>query len=718
MTYSKSTRRVSACFFGVGVALCAATATLAELPSIRFDRLSPLGASAGTTAEAEIAGADIEDVKSLLFDHPGLKAEFVKDQRFKITIAPDVPAGTYDVRLIGRFGVSNPRLFAVSHGLTDIAETEPNNEPSQAQIVSINSAINGMSDGNGEDTVRFAAKRGQRLAIECQAGKLDSMLDAELSLTSATGQLLAASGDYFGRDPFLDFVAPEDGDYVVRVNDLSYRGGFPYRLLITDLPHIENIFPRAVEAGKSVDVQVLGRNLGTAAKPSGWKIDGLALDELRATIRVPDDFLGAGSYRFFEHPTDHTVLPTAATCTLSGYQIAPELGRAAFRAQPLVVSDTPVTIELESNDSRDSAQQLALPAVVSGRFDRSRDADWFEIEPPENASYSFEVYSERIAGRADPYVVVIDDQGNRVGELDDYGHRTNAFDGHLRDPSGSISLTGKKKYRVLVQDRYGRGGARFQYVLTVRKPVPDFFAAVIHSQNPGPGGCTVGKGGAAYLDVIIHQRDGYGGPVTITADGLPPGLHAGATTINNDQRGTFVLWADESAAEWTGTIKLFAEGRRGDTTFRREVRPYSRVWTDPNMNSSRPTREVAVAIRDSAPFSLRLEPESVTVESGKKVDLKLEAKRHWRDFNAKIAVLPLSFKGNFQMPTIEVAAGAGEATATINVSAGTPPGDYTMSILGQAQVPFSKDPQAINRPATLVSLPSRPVTIRVVDAKK
>ncbi|MFL5342184.1 MAG: hypothetical protein ACJ8F7_18720, partial [Gemmataceae bacterium] len=53
------------------------------------------------------------------------------------------------------------------------------------------------------------------------------------------------------------------------------------------------------------------------------------------------------------------------------------------------------------------------------------------------------------------------------------------------------NLGGKRKYRVLVQDRYRRGGARYQYVLTIRKPVPDFYVAAIHSQNPGPGGLTV-----------------------------------------------------------------------------------------------------------------------------------------------------------------------------------------------------------------------------------
>src|SRR5438874_9719739 len=47
----------------------------ADLPSIRFDRLSPLGAAAGTTVEVEVAGAEVEGVDTLLLDHPGLSAK-------------------------------------------------------------------------------------------------------------------------------------------------------------------------------------------------------------------------------------------------------------------------------------------------------------------------------------------------------------------------------------------------------------------------------------------------------------------------------------------------------------------------------------------------------------------------------------------------------------------------------------------------------------------
>ena len=50
------------------------------------------------------------------------------------------------------------------------------------------------------------------------------------------------------------------------------------------------------------------------------------------------------------------------------------------------------------------------------------------------------------------------------------------------------------------------------------------------------------------------------------------------------------LWADADAPEWAGPIKLSATGKRGDEVLRREVRPYSRVWQNTDMNSSRPSR--------------------------------------------------------------------------------------------------------------------------------
>lgn len=336
---------------------------------------------------------------------------------------------------------------------------------------------------------------------------------------------------------------------------------------------------------------------------------------------------------------------------------------------------------------------------------------------PENGSYAVDVYCERISGRADPVVVAFDEKKNRVGEFDDFGHRQNAFDGHLRDPVGMLSLNKDQKYRLLVQERYGRGGPRYQYVLSLRKPQPDFYPAAIHSQNPGPGHVTLWKGGTAYLDVVTHFRDGLNAPMTITAEGLPPGVHFAPTTTD-DQRGTFVLWSDENAADFAGPIKLFATAKVGEQTLRREVRPYTRVWNIANISSSRPTREQLIAVRETAPYSLELVPNQIEIEAGKTAEVKVQAKRYWPEFKNAINLIPLSFKGNFQLPNTTIAADTNDVTIRITVQAGTRPGEYTMSVLGQAQVPFNKSKDAKDRPNTLVSMASRPVTIKVTEPPK
>jgi hypothetical protein len=692
------------------------SAARADLPSIRLNRITPLGAAAGTTVELQLNATDDEDAKQLIFDHPGLKAEWIENLKFKVTVSADVPEGTYDVRLLGRFGLSNPRLFAVSRGLVDVAEKEPNDIPGGAQAVPINSAVAGASDGNGQDFFRFSARKGQRLTLVCQAGKLDSEVDACLSLVAADGAVLATSSDYHGRDPLIDFVAPADGEFLIEVHDLSYRGGFPYRLLISDQPYVENIFPRAVEIGKPTELIAFGHNFGTAGQPSSWRIDDRPLEEYRFSITPPGTQEAIGFYRFIEHPTDHTVLPTAATCTLDGFQVRVPIGEASRPPVTLMCVDSPATVEQEPNDSQEQPQAIVAPLTLSGRFDRPRDADWFEVTPTEAGRYEIQAYSERIAGQADPFVVVVDDKGNRISEIDDSGVRFNAFDGHLRDPVGSVDLQAGRKYRLMVQDRYGRGGARYQYVLTLHRSKPDFYVAAIHGANPGPSGINVGRGGATWLDLIIHREDGYGEPISVAAQGLPPGLHAAEVKIPSDMRAVFVIWADADAPSFTGPIKLIATGTRGDTTFSREVRPYTRVWTDANMGSSRPTRELATAVVEKAPYGLRAEPENAAIEMNSKLSLKIMADRHWPEMQGAIKVIGLGLPGGFQFGEREIAAGQNEGTFELQVG-NMRPGDYSLALLGQAQVPFKKDAAA--QPAnTLVAIPCRPIAVKVTAKPK
>ncbi len=696
----------------IPVILLVTLTAYADLPSPRLDLVHPAGLATGNAVEVLIQGNDLEDCQTLVLGHPGLKAEFVKAENanrltFKITAAGDVPAGTYDVYASGRFGITNPRVLHVVHGLTDIAEVEPNNSRDKAQVVALNSAISGQGDGNNQDYYQLPLKQGQRITIDCWSARLETEMDPTLTVLSATGQQLASNADYFGRDPLIDFVAPADGDYFIEVRDLIYRGGHPYRLLIHDRPRVENVFPRAVTAGQSVSLLALGSNLGDGSQESPLKLSDLPLQQKALSFTAPSDWYTQGAFRFRVHPLQHSVLPTAATCTLIGEQFLP------FEADPvvMVVTDGPTGIEQEPNDSKDQPQALTLPAVVSGRFDQPRDADWYSFETDATGgNYGFDVYAERIAGRCDPYLALYDEAGNRVFDLDDFGHRMNAFDGHLRDPSGMTGLQPNKKYRVLVQDRYQRGGPRYQYVLSVRKAKTDFFAASIHSNN-NIAGTNVWQGAAAHVDVVLHYVDGGNQfPTTVTAEGLPPGLHVTPTVITNDTRGSVVFWSDDNAPVWTGPVKLIATSKHGDRELRHEVRPHTRSY---QQSGSRPMREQILSIRERAPYALRIEPERITVEAGQKAEVKLVVTRYWPEFKESVNYQTLNWPGVLQLGNGTIAAGSSEVPLSIQIQPNTTAGDYTVAVLGQAQVPFHKNPEEKSRPNTLVPITSRPVTITV-----
>src|SRR4029079_12267930 len=113
----------------------------------------------------------------------------------------------YDIYVAGKFGITNPRLWHVVRGLTVVPETAPDNTQSAAQAVGMNVAISGQADGNNQDLFKFPAKAGQRIVVDCLSARLETEMDATLTVYGPAGQQLASNSDYFGRDPLLDFIA-------------------------------------------------------------------------------------------------------------------------------------------------------------------------------------------------------------------------------------------------------------------------------------------------------------------------------------------------------------------------------------------------------------------------------------------------------------------------------------------------------------------------------
>ena len=209
----------------------------------------------GTTVTVAVEGAGLEGLSALRFDNSAITAEKkAASQQFQVTIPPGTPPGLYDARAIGTYGGSAPRAFVVSR-LTEQVEAEPNNAVDVAGQAVLNAAINGRIDKPGDiDCFQFAARAGQHIVLECWAERIDSPLRAVLELYDAAGRRMAVNRGYAGLDPRVEFQAPADGAYVVKIFELTFAGGGThfYRLDIDAGPRADFAFPPVVQRGKTV----------------------------------------------------------------------------------------------------------------------------------------------------------------------------------------------------------------------------------------------------------------------------------------------------------------------------------------------------------------------------------------------------------------------------------------------------------------------------------
>jgi hypothetical protein len=679
----------------------------AELPHIRLDGIFPLGGQAGSEVVLDLRGKDLDEVKALHFDHPGFKAVFIKPNQFRLTIADDVPPGTYEVRAIGKYGISGVQLFEVGRGLTEVAEKEPNDSADKAQPVPMNSAINGRSDSNGDDFFRFKARKGERIILDCRAFRLNSQLRAILSLASADGKELLHSRPYFTRtDPLLDFEAPADGDYLVRLHDMTFQGGLPYRLLISNYPQIENAFPAAIAPGQSAKLTLLGRNLPGGKRSPKWTIQDRPLEEITLSFTAPKDPSLLERFAFINHMASPTL-------NARGLQLWPKEWKYCLNPITLAWADLPVTLEREPNNGAEQSQSITLPTIVCGRLDRPGDIDWYSFQAKSGETITIDLLCERLDFPGDPFVIVFDAKGKELATFDDHGINFNSLAQANRDPLGTFHVPADGVYRLFVQDRYRHGGPRYCYVLRLAKKEHDFYPVAFHETPTDPSCPVVRQGGSAHYELCLNRRD-WSGPVTIEAEGLPAGVTCPPVHVSPQaQFANVVFTAAADAPEWAGPIRLKAWSLRDGKRIERPVRCSQRRWPIANVNTSLEVRQICLAVRSTAPYGITLPAAELSVSAGGTLEVKARLARHWPDFQGKVQLNGLNLPPGFSLATTEISADKTETTVQLKVADNVPPGQYSIVLRGDAQVPFAANPKAASRPLVRVADPSTPLTVLV-----
>lgn len=110
-----------------------------------------------------------------------------------------------------------------------VLEAEPNDAFDQTTAFTAPAVLCGRIGTPGDhDRFRFPAKKGESWDIRVYARELRSPLDSVLTISRATGQGVAGNDDAVGPDSQLRFTAPDDGEYVLSIQDQLLAGGPDY----------------------------------------------------------------------------------------------------------------------------------------------------------------------------------------------------------------------------------------------------------------------------------------------------------------------------------------------------------------------------------------------------------------------------------------------------------------------------------------------------------
>ncbi len=693
----------------------------AQLPTPRLNSIFPCGARHGTSVECIVAGGDLQGATGLYFSNPAITAQAAGPNKFNVTVAADVPVGQYDVRVITPLGLSNFRAFVISDW-PEVVEKEPNSEPSQAQRVTTPVVINGRMDGATDvDHYIFTAKKGERLLVNCWAWRIDSQLDGTMRLYDAKGKELAYSGDYYGRDPFIDVTIPEDGDYVLKVWDFVYGGGgdYFYRLCIGVMPHIDAVIPAAVRPGAKTTVTLYGRNLpGSQPAPGGAQIQGRPLEVITREIEVD---------------------PSQATSLSGGEAIRPaqsSLDGMAYRlttpqgsSNPVFLGFTPdaIIIEKEPNNDRQSAQRVPVPCDITGTFAPVGDLDYYAFSAKKGEKVVVETFGDRYAGLVDPFLVGYDASGKRLIAVDDYGRNIGKirFTTSTRDARWDFTAPADGEYFVQVRDSYyqQRGDPRFVYRLSIRPPQPDFRLVAVPGAEVRPDCTVVPRGGNNGMDILVFRNDGFDEPIRIKATGLPPGVTCESVVIAPNKASVpLVFHAAKDAPPGHAEVRVIGTAKVGAAEVVRVARGGGLTWQTVNTpGTARLADTIVIAVREASPFAVTASLAKTQASAGEKVPISVKVERA-ADWSDSIQLSAYDLPNGASVALVTVPKGGTESRVELVLPANLRPDTYSFVLTGAGQVASDYAGERTGKqargPNMRVVFPSNPLTITVVGGAK
>jgi hypothetical protein len=492
----------------------------AQAPSISY--LSPAGGQRGSTVDVTINGGGLAGTSAVWSDLPvavTIPSELPNNGKeagkviARVQIPPDATVGIGALRVVTPKGVSNLRLFMIDD-LPPVVENGTNKTPAQAQRLELPCAVTGTMEAESWDYYRFSAQAGQRLTAEVVARRLGSKMDPQIQLMDSAGKVLAAADETegMGADCRLTYAFKTAGDYIIQLQDVRYQGGadFTYRLRLGDFPAATVPYPLGGKRGTTVQVTAVGP--GADAIPP---ID----------VAVPSD-------------PNLTVMPIEVRGT-GGKVEALTFHLGAFDE----------TLEKEPNDDAAAATRFTVPQTLNGRLDKPGDIDRFTFSAKKDERVVFETVSRPLGSPADLFMTISNAQGQELASNDDSAKDDARLD---------FKVPADGDYTVSVWHLNKLGASDMVYRIRVAPFEPGFklLARQLDAQKSSIDKMDVPQGAAAML-LVRPVRVEYGGPITLSVEGLPAGLTTSPTVIGLGQADTVItVNATEGATLGAASVRV------------------------------------------------------------------------------------------------------------------------------------------------------------------
>jgi len=657
-----------------------ATAQLVCLPAPRLLTTMPMGGQVGTQVEVTITGDAIDDASELVFSHPGIKATAKVDaegevvpKSYLITIAADCPVGLHEARVMTPLGLSSSRVFSVG-SLVEVVQVEPSTTPDKALLLPINSICNAVMPVRAVNHYRFHATKDQRVIVDCAARGIDSKLYPVAIIADSAGRDLLVER----RGDLLDFTAPEEGEYLIKVHELTFQGGpdFFYRLALQELSAEER--PQRLASTQSVNtfswppVGLVDQTAMSEVEPNE---DGDQLQSIVLPCDIEGTFFPAADVDVFEF--------AAKKGDVWWVEVASE--RFGLPTDPTIL----VQRVVESNSDSGVVETLVDVTELT------------DIPSPVKVSGNGYAYD------GPPY---------------------NAGSSDILD---KVEIPEDGRYRLQLLDLFGgtRNDARNRYRLLIRKAEPDFalVAWAMHMElrngdrNALSKPMSLRPGSTMALEVIAVRRDGFSGEIELSMEDLPDGVTAQGLKIPAGQsRGILLVSADEIAPAGQASVRFFGRADINGEVVTRPCRLASMAWPVKDAWSEIPSPRllidvpVSVGNAEVAPITIQSTSDKpLEVVAGESLTIPL---LHLRRSEFSGATMSMKTMGHgfdshpkFDLPLTQDGSEAVLDLAKLK----TPPGDYWIAFYGSAVAKYSPEAVAMNAAAAEPS--NKTATKDIVD---